>query len=106
MRTPVSSLATTRAARKMAFALSASILNRGVRADEHVHQRALAHAEPERVEEQTAQPLVGKRLEALEVDRQRMNARPERRRCRHRRRRPFHSPRRNARIGRRTADGG
>ena len=48
----------------------------GLLSDEHVHQRALAHIEPERVVEQTAQPLVGKRLEALEVDRQRMNARP------------------------------
>ena len=51
-----------------------------MRADEHVHQRALAHIKPERVVEQTAEPLVGKRLEALEVDRQRMNARPKRRR--------------------------
>jgi hypothetical protein len=34
-----------------------------VGADEHVHQRALAHIKPERVVEQTAQPLVGKRLE-------------------------------------------
>ena len=59
-------------------------------ADEHVHQRALAHAQPERVAEQEAQPLVGKRLKALEINRQRMNARPERRRRRHRRRRRFH----------------
>ena len=64
-------------------------LEPGMRADEHVHQRALAHAQPERVAEQAAQPLVGQRLEALEINRQRMDARPERRRRRDRRRRRF-----------------
>src|SRR5277367_2002527 len=60
-----------------------------MRADEHVHERALAHSQSERIVEQPAQPLVGKRLEAFEIDRQRMNARPERRRCRNRWRWPF-----------------
>jgi hypothetical protein len=60
-----------------------------MRADKHVHQRALAHGEPERIPKHAAQPLVGERLETLVVDRQRMNARPERRRRRHRRRWSF-----------------
>ena len=74
-------------------------------ADEHVHQRALADVEPESISEQAAQTLIGKRLEALEINRQRMDARtaaswsaP---------RAPQLSPRRrNARIGRRTDGGG
>ena len=50
------------------------------RTNEHVHKRALAHREAESVTKHKAQPLVGKRLKALEIDRQRVNARPERRR--------------------------
>ena len=61
----------------------------GMGADEHVHQRALADVEPESISEQAAQTLIGKRLEALEINRQRMDARPERRRRRHRGRRSF-----------------
>jgi len=52
------------------------------RADKHVHQRALAHIQAESIPEQAAQPLVGQRLKALEIDRQRVNARPKRRRRR------------------------
>jgi hypothetical protein len=59
----------------------------GMRADEHVHQRALAHAEPESIVEQAAQPLIGQRLEALEINRQRVDAWTERRRRRDRGRR-------------------
>ena len=58
-------------------------------ADEHVHERALAHGEPERVAKHAAQAFVGQGLESLVVDRQRVNARPERRRRRNRRRGGF-----------------
>jgi hypothetical protein len=44
-------------------------------ADEHVHQRALAHIEPKPIAEQTTQPLVGQRLKAFQINRQRMDAR-------------------------------
>ena len=81
-------------------------LEPGMGADEHVHQRALAHAQPERIAEQAAQPLIGQRLEALEINRQRMNARTKRRRRRHRGRRSLSPRRRNARIGRRSDGGG
>ena len=64
-------------------------LEPGMRADEHVHQRTLAHAQPERIAEQAAQPLVGQRLETLQIDRQRMDARSKRRRRRDRRSRRF-----------------
>src|ERR1019366_2852471 len=60
-----------------------------MRANEHVHQRALAHIKPERIAKQTAQPLIGESLKTLEIDRQRMDARPERRRCCDRGRRCF-----------------
>jgi len=60
-----------------------------VGADEHVHQRALADAKPERVAKHEAQPLIGQRLEALVINGQRMDARPERRRGGDRRRRSF-----------------
>src|SRR5208337_2670469 len=46
-----------------------------MRADEHVHQRALAYDQAESVAEQEAQTLVGKRLKALAIYRQSMNAR-------------------------------
>ena len=61
------------------FRLRGFDLEPGVGADEHVHQRALAHTEPERIVEQRAQTLIGKRLEALEINCQRMNARSKRR---------------------------
>lgn len=60
-----------------------------VGADEHIHQRALADAKPERVAEHETQPLIGQCLEALVINGQRMNARPERRRGGDRRRRSF-----------------
>ena len=62
-------------------------LEPGMRADEHVHQRALAHGEPERIAEQAAQTLVRKRLETLQINRKRVDARPEWGRRRDRRRR-------------------
>ena len=49
------------------------------RARKHVHQRALAQCQPEEIEKQPLQPLVGHRLPGLHVNRQRMDARPERR---------------------------
>src|SRR5450759_5104117 len=49
-------------------------------ADEHVHQRAFANAQAKSITEHATQTLVGKRLKALVINRQRMNARPERRR--------------------------
>jgi hypothetical protein len=66
-------------------------LNRkaGMRADEHVHQRALAEDQAKGVAEQEAQTLIGNRLKALQINRQRMNARSERRRRGDRRRRRF-----------------
>ena len=62
-------------------------LEPGMRANEDVHQRALAHAEPERIAEQAAQTLVRKRLETFQINRKRMDARPERGRRRDCRRR-------------------
>ena len=49
-------------------------------ADEHVHQRAFADDQAKGVAEHEAQTLVGKRLKALAIYRQSMNARSERRR--------------------------
>ncbi|MCW2286176.1 hypothetical protein M2323_004014 [Rhodoblastus acidophilus] len=60
-----------------------------VGADEHVTQRALADAKPERVAENEAQPLIGQRLETLIMHGERMDARPERRCGGDRRRRTF-----------------
>ena len=64
-------------------------LEAGMRADEHVHQRPLAHAQPERIAEQAAQPFIRQRLETLQIDRQRMDARSKRRRRRDRGSRRF-----------------
>ncbi len=49
-------------------------------ADEHVHERALADDQAKGVAEQEAQTLIGKRLKALQINRQRMNARSKWRR--------------------------
>ena len=49
-------------------------------ANEHIHQRALADDQAESVAEQEAQTLVGKRMKALQINRQRMNARSKGRR--------------------------
>ena len=105
MRTPVSSLATTLRLAKNGLGLLGLDLEPRVGADEHVHQRALADAQAERVAEHEAQALIGQRLKALEINRQRMDARSERRRRGDRRRRRFRQ-RRNARSGRRSAGGG
>jgi len=48
--------------------------------DEHVHQRALADDQAKGVAEQEAQTLVGNRLKALQINRQRMDARSKWRR--------------------------
>ena len=60
-----------------------------MRADEHVHQRTLAHGQAERVAKQAARTPVGQRLETLLMDRQGMNARPKRPGRRNRRRQRF-----------------
>ena len=84
MRTPVSSLATTFAARKMALAFPASVSNPArLRMNMFISAPSLT-LRPNASLEQTAQPFVGQRLKALEINRQRMNARPEWRRRRHR----------------------
>ncbi|WP_298351380.1 hypothetical protein [Rhodoblastus sp.] len=46
---------------------------------EHVHQRAFADFQPEQIVQGEAQPLVGKQLHALQINRHRVDARPERR---------------------------
>ncbi len=74
---------------KNRFRLFRLDLETGVGADEHVHQRALADAKPEGVAEHETQTLIRKRLEALVINGQRMNARPERRRGCDGRRRSF-----------------
>ena len=89
MRTPVSSLATTRAQRRAAFGFLRLDPEPRVRADEPVPERALAHGQAERVAEPAAKALVGQRLETLVIDRQGVNARSKRRCRRHRRRRSF-----------------
>ena len=61
-----------------------------VGADKHVHQRALADDQAKGVAEQEAQTLVGKRLKALAINRQRMDARSKGRRRGDGRRRRFH----------------
>jgi hypothetical protein len=43
-------------------------------ADEHVHERALADEQAKGVTEQETQTLIGERLKALQINRQRMNA--------------------------------
>jgi len=58
-------------------------------ANEHVHQRAFADAQAQNGLEHAAQALVGHQLKALEIDRQRVNLRTERRRLRNRRRGTF-----------------
>src|SRR5512136_69170 len=60
-------------------------------ADEHVHQCALADDEAESLAEQEAQALVGKGLKALQINRQRMDARSKWRRRGDRGRRSFYS---------------
>lgn len=50
------------------------------RADEHAHQRAFADGKADTIAQQPAQPLVGKRVKVLQINRQRVNARPKRRR--------------------------
>ena len=47
-----------------------------MRADEHIHQRALAYDQAESVAEHEAQTLVGKRLKALAIYRQRRTRGP------------------------------
>ena len=64
-------------------------LEPGMRADEHIHQRALADAKPESITEQSAQPLIRERLKAPEINRQGVDAWTKRRRRRDRRRRRF-----------------
>jgi hypothetical protein len=49
-------------------------------ADAHVHQRAFADDQSESVAEHQARTLVGKRMKALQINRQRMDARSKRRR--------------------------
>ena len=66
--------------------LAALLLESRRGAREHVHQRALAHRQAEKIVEQPLQALIGERLQALEIDRERVNARPERRLLRDRRR--------------------
>ena len=51
----------------------------GCGAFEHVHQRALADAQPKQIAEYALQPLVGKQLVSLEIERERMDATAERR---------------------------
>ena len=46
---------------------------------EHVHQRTLADIKPEQIAKYTLQPLVGKQLVGLQVERQRVNATAKRR---------------------------
>ena len=75
IRTPISSLATTRAAQGGRLSLPRS--------------RTLAHGQAERAADQAAWALVGQRMETLVIDRQGMNARPKRRGCRNRRRQRF-----------------
>ena len=59
--------------------LGALLLERGLRALEHVHQRAFADGKSEQVVERRAQPFVREELQALHIDGKRMNARSERR---------------------------
>ena len=49
------------------------------RANEHFHQRALADRQAKQIEENLLQPLVRQSVTGFHVNRQRMNARPERR---------------------------
>ena len=74
---------------RMAFAFSASISNRACERMNMFISAPSLTIKPESVAEHAAQPLVGQRLEALEINRQRMNARPKRRRRRDRGRRSF-----------------
>ena len=75
-------------------------------ADEHVHQRAFADDQAKGVAEQEAQTFVGKRLKALQINRQRMDARSKWRRRGDRGRRSLQRPRHNVRSGRRSVDDG